>query len=224
MIRMETVGIRTLAGQAKVIGTVLSVGGSMLMTFYKGSLINMWQSHIHWRYVEQAAAAAGAGNSSAAGHNMALGAAFVIASCVAWAIWFIIQAKVSKAFSSPYTSSAIMCSMATVQCVAIAACFARSPSQWALGWDIRLAASVYAVSAYTCMHEFRVDVRMNHRFSIRAIYISQGVIGSGLAVSLMTWCIQRRGPLFVSMFSPLLLVIVAILGWAILNEKLYVGR
>lgn len=40
----------------------------------------------------------------------------------------------------------------------------------------------------------------------------------------MSWCIQKRGPLFVSMFSPLLLVIVSILGWAILDEKLYVGR
>ncbi|RRT56858.1 hypothetical protein B296_00024146 [Ensete ventricosum] len=39
----------------------------------------------------------------------------------------------------------------------------------------------------------------------------------------MSWCLQRRGPLYVSMFSPLLLVVVAVLGWAILDEKLYVG-
>ncbi|ONK63155.1 uncharacterized protein A4U43_C07F11980, partial [Asparagus officinalis] len=33
----------------------------------------------------------------------------------------------------------------------------------------------------------------------------------------------HREALFVSMFNPLLLVIVAVLGWAILDEKLYFG-
>ncbi|XP_065014897.1 WAT1-related protein At1g09380-like [Musa acuminata AAA Group] len=189
--RMETVGIRTLGGQAKVMGTLLCVSGSMLMTFYRGSLIKVWRSHIHWRYAEEMTISSA---NNASDQNMAVGAALVISSCLAWAVWFIIQAKMSKSFSSPYTSSALMCFMAGVQCFVIAAGVERSFSAWALGWDIRLAASLYT-----------------------------GLVGSGLAVSLMSWCIQKRGPLFVSMFSPLLLVIVSILGWAILDEKLYVG-
>ncbi|OAY70848.1 WAT1-related protein [Ananas comosus] len=171
-----------------VTGTVLCVGGSMLMTFYKGSLIKLWPSHIHWRYAENATA--GGGGSG----NMALGAVLVIASCFAWSIWFIIQTKMSKTFASPYTSTAIMSLMAGLQCSVIGVGVEWRLSAWALGWDIRLAAVLYI-----------------------------GIIGSGLAFALMSWCIQKRGPLYVSMFSPLLLVIVAILGWAILDEKLYVG-
>ncbi|WOK96068.1 WAT1-related protein [Canna indica] len=192
--RMESVGIKTMAGQAKVIGTALCVGGSMLMTFYTGSLIKMWPSHIHWRYAEDMASNGGGGGGSPGSQNMAFGAVLVIASCFTWAIWFIVQAKMSKRFSSPYTSSALMCLMASVQCVVIAAGVERKASAWALGWNIRLAASLYI-----------------------------GLVGSGLAFALMSWCIQRRGPLYVSMFSPLLLVIVAIVGWAFLDEKLYVG-
>ncbi|OAY74855.1 WAT1-related protein, partial [Ananas comosus] len=169
-----------------VAGTVLCVGGSMLMTFYKGSLIKLWPSHIHWRYAENATA--GGGGSG----NMALGAVLVIASCFAWSIWFIIQTKMSKSFASPYTSTAIMSLMAGLQCSVIGVGVEWRLSAWALGWDIRLAAVLYI-----------------------------GIIGSGLAFALMSWCIQKRGPLYVSMFSPLLLVIVAILGWAILDEKLY---
>ncbi|KAG6533919.1 WAT1-related protein At1g09380-like [Zingiber officinale] len=187
--RMETVGIRTLAGQAKVAGTVICVGGSMLMTFYRGGLIRMRPSPIHWRYAAEMNSEVGAG-----GQNMALGAALVIASCLAGSSWFIIHAKMSESFSYPYTSSAMMCFMAGVQCLVLAAITERKASAWAMGWDIRLAASIYA-----------------------------GLIGSGLAVSLMSWCIARRGPLFVSMFSPLLLILVAVLGWAILDEKLYAG-
>lgn len=52
----------------------------------------------------------------------------------------------------------------------------------------------------------------------------QGVVGSGIAFAVMSWCIQSRGPLFVSMFSPLMLVVVAVVGWAILEEKIHVGR
>jgi hypothetical protein len=40
----------------------------------------------------------------------------------------------------------------------------------------------------------------------------------------MTWCIQVRGPLFVSMFSPVVLVVVAVLGWGFLDEKVHIGR
>lgn len=58
----------------------------------------------------------------------------------------------------------------------------------------------------------------------RARSLSQGIVGSGIGFSVMAWCIQVRGPLYVSMFSPLLLVVVAIVGWAILGEKIRVGR
>lgn len=192
--RMETVGIRTLAGQAKIIGTVVCVGGSMLMTFYKGSLVHIWPSPIHWKYFEDMTASE---SMNATGHsttNMLFGAVLIIASCFGYSVWFIIQARMSKTFSSPYTSSAIMCWMSAVQCFIFGAAIERKASAWEIGWDIRL---------YT------------------VLYI--GLFGSAFAVSLMAWCIEKRGPLFVSMFNPLLLIIVAVLGWAILDEKLYFG-
>ncbi|RWW62502.1 hypothetical protein BHE74_00030365 [Ensete ventricosum] len=137
------VPFRTVAGQAKVVGTVLCVGGSMLMTFYRGGLIKMWQSPLHWRYAERMTT----GEAGSDYQRMGFGAVLVIASCFAWAIWFIIQAKLSKSFSAPYTSSAIMCFMASVQCLVIAAAVERRRlSAWALGWNIRLAASLYIVS------------------------------------------------------------------------------
>ncbi|KAM3215078.1 hypothetical protein ACQJBY_067192 [Aegilops geniculata] len=39
----------------------------------------------------------------------------------------------------------------------------------------------------------------------------------------MTWCIKLRGPLFVSMFNPVVLVVYAVLGWAFLGEKIHLG-
>ncbi|VAI92308.1 unnamed protein product [Triticum turgidum subsp. durum] len=51
----------------------------------------------------------------------------------------------------------------------------------------------------------------------------QGVVASGVVIAVMSWCIQVRGPVFVSMFSPMMLIIVAVVGWGILGEKIRVG-
>ncbi|XP_057963078.1 WAT1-related protein At1g09380 [Malania oleifera] len=187
--RLETARLRSRAGQAKVFGTIVCVGGAMLLSFYHGGTIGIGESHIHWKLAD------GISKTSASSQgNFILGPFLVITSCVAWAAWFIIQARVSEKFAAPYTSSAIMCFMASIQCLVIGACAERDLSAWSLSSGIRLVASLYAA-----------------------------LVGSALAFCLMSWCIQRKGPLFVSVFSPLLLVIVAILSWALLQEKLYVG-
>ena len=60
---------------------------------------------------------------------------------------------------------------------------------------------------------------------IESVFITlQGVIGSGLMAALMTWVARVRGPLFVSSFYPLFLVIVAIAGSVMLDELLHLGR
>lgn len=48
-------------------------------------------------------------------------------------------------------------------------------------------------------------------------------MGSGLMGILISWCLAMRGPLFVAIFSPLMLVLVAIAGSLLLAEKLYLG-
>ncbi|CAO2192821.1 unnamed protein product [Urochloa humidicola] len=195
-LKMETVRPGTPAGQAKLVGTAVCVGGSMIIPFYKGPILRLWASPIHWRFAEHTSPAAAA--AVAVGHSGGGGAiagdVLIIASCAAWAVWFVLQTRMAEDFSAPYTSTAIMCLMAGVQCAGVSAVMDRSIDVWKLGFDIRL----YSV-----------------------LYI--GIIGSGIGFAIMSWCIQVRGPLYVSMFSPLLLVAVAIIGWAILGEKIRVG-
>jgi drug/metabolite transporter (DMT)-like permease len=52
----------------------------------------------------------------------------------------------------------------------------------------------------------------------------QGLVASGVAITVMSWCIEVRGPVYVSMFSPIMLIAVAFVGWGILDEKIHVGR
>ncbi|CAL4950281.1 unnamed protein product [Urochloa decumbens] len=192
-LKMETVRPGTPAGQAKLVGTAVCVGGSMIIPFYKGPVLRLWASPVHWRFAAEHAPSPAAAHSGGGGGAIA-GDVLIIASCAAWAVWFVLQTRMAEDFSAPYTSTAIMCLMAGAQCAGVSAAMDRSIDVWKLGFDIRL-------------------------YSI--LYI--GIVGSGIGFAVMSWCIQVRGPLYVSMFSPLLLVVVAIFGWAILGEKIRVG-
>lgn len=187
IFRQEKVGLKRLSGQAKVLGTILCVGGAMFLTFYKGPIVNIGESVIRWKYANDS-------GDSKDKSNSVLGSLIVIASTISWAVWYIIQAKVSEKFPAPYTSTLLMCLMGSVQCAVIGAGVNHRASDWALNTPLRLVATIYA-----------------------------GVVCSALAFSLTSWTIQRKGALYVSVFSPLLLILVAILGWALLHEKIYVG-
>jgi drug/metabolite transporter (DMT)-like permease len=52
----------------------------------------------------------------------------------------------------------------------------------------------------------------------------QGIVGSGIVIVAIAWCIKMRGPIFASIFNPLQLLLVAISAYLLLNEKLYLGR
>ncbi|GLT61897.1 hypothetical protein SLA2020_345710 [Shorea laevis] len=187
LCRLEDVRIKTAAGKAKVIGTIVCVGGSMLVSFYHGHTIDITESSIHWIYAEHMAA------SSSGNGTSFLGTFLVIVSCVAWAISLIIQERLEKKCPAPYTTTAVMCFIASIECTVIGFISENKISEWSLRSGIRLVASLYT-----------------------------GIVCNALASCLTIWSQKKKGPLFVSVFSPLLLVIVAILSWALLHEKLFV--
>ncbi|MCL7049615.1 hypothetical protein MKW94_024384 [Papaver nudicaule] len=189
--RMETIGIKRLSGIAKVLATIVCVGGAMLMSFYKGSLINLGKSTLHWRFAEKIIAE----HDSAAGKSSSLiGPVFVFIGVLSWSIWFIIQTKMNATFAAPYSTATIMCGLASIQCVLVGLYKDHSVAAWSLASTTRLIACLYSAA-----------------------------FASALAFVVISWCISKRGPLYVSMFNPLALAMVAFLGWAILDEKLYVG-
>ncbi|KAL9436049.1 hypothetical protein AB3S75_022170 [Citrus x aurantiifolia] len=56
-----------------------------------------------------------------------------------------------------------------------------------------------------------------------SFYISQGAVSSCLNVSIPLWCNEQKGPVFVTIFNPLITVIVAIAAYFLVGEKLHTG-
>nr|VDD59256.1 unnamed protein product [Brassica oleracea] len=132
--------------------------------------------------------------SDSAGSNFFLGPFLIMAAAVSCAGWFIIQTKMSETFAAPYTSTLLMCLMGSIQCGVVALISDHKLADWSLSSPLRLISALYA-----------------------------GVVASALAFCFMSWAINKKGPLYVSVFSPLVLVIVAVFSWTLLEEKLYTG-
>lgn len=52
----------------------------------------------------------------------------------------------------------------------------------------------------------------------------QAVFGSALQVGLCSWCLRKKGPVFVCMFKPLGIAIAAVAGVVFFGDTLYLGR
>lgn len=84
MGRLEVVNIRSPRGIAKILGTGVSLAGVMTMTLYKGgSLRKIGDALIHIN-----------GSTSVVHENWLKGSLLVVASCITWSIWYIMQVTI----------------------------------------------------------------------------------------------------------------------------------
>lgn len=62
-------------------------------------------------------------------------------------------------------------------------------------------------------------------FLLKASIVSwQGIIVTGITYWLQVWAIEKKGPVFTAMFTPLALIITAIFSALIWKEALHWGR
>lgn len=197
LLRMENLKLHKASGKAKAMGTVICVSGAMLLTLYRGPEVHIWGSNIDlFRLSHPHSNRVHHSTSFANSRSFALGASITLISCFCYALWIVLLAKVSKNYPCHYSSTALMGFMGAIQSVVFALCTTRGEAAhgWVLGWNIRL-----------------------------FVVLFMGIVGSGIVVILMTWCANKSGPLFVSIFNPLILVFVALASSLLLNETLHLG-
>ncbi|KAJ9160030.1 hypothetical protein P3X46_025471 [Hevea brasiliensis] len=187
---LEKMGISTLAGKAKVAGMLMGIGGAMLLTFCKGAEIHIWSTHVNLMKL----VTPHGGHVASSDGTRVLGCIFSMSSCISFSLWLIIQAKMSAKYPCPYSSTALMSTMAAIQSVVYTFCVEKDWSQWKLGWNIRLLTAAYA-----------------------------GIVVHGMMITLTIWCVRIKGPMFATIFYPLMLVFTALAGSLLLDEDLHLG-
>jgi hypothetical protein len=86
---MENINMKKLRCQAKVVGTMLTVAGAMLMTLYKGPIVELFwtKDTLHSKNNTTNI------TTSSSNDNWFIGSILLIISTLAWASLFVLQVR-----------------------------------------------------------------------------------------------------------------------------------
>ena len=137
---MESVDCRTIYGQSKICGVILSVGGTVVLSFYNGPALKFFKMTSY------------EGGSSQLHHieeenrkRLVEGTILMLFAVMAWAVWLSLQAKMLKAYPHKLRLTTLQCLLSAVQSFVTAVVFDRKLSSWRLGWDFQLVTLLYCV-------------------------------------------------------------------------------
>ncbi|KAM3217351.1 WAT1-related protein [Capsicum annuum] len=188
IFRLEKVKLTSIRSQAKIVGTVATVAGAMIMTLVRGPIVDLFWTK---GYVGQEAQSGGLNLSHAI-----KGSIMITIGCFSWAAFMILQAITLRTYPAELSLTAWICLLGTAEGAIVAMVMERGKTAvWAINWDSKFLAAVYS-----------------------------GIFCSGLAYYIQGVIMKVRGPVFVTAFNPLSMVIVAILSTIILREQLNLGR
>ncbi|KAF5823550.1 putative EamA domain-containing protein [Helianthus annuus] len=188
ILRLEVVNLKSIRSQAKVVGTITTIAGAMVMTLVKGPVLELfWTKGRHSGNVT---------NNGVDLHHSLKGAIMITIGIFSWACFMVLQAITLKSYPVALSLTAWICFLGSIEGSIVALVMERGNyAVWAIKWDTTLLATLYS-----------------------------GIICSGLAYYIQGIIMKDRGPVFVTAFSPLSMIIVAVMGSIILAEQTYLGR
>uniref|UniRef100_A0A0E0HML5 WAT1-related protein n=1 Tax=Oryza nivara TaxID=4536 RepID=A0A0E0HML5_ORYNI len=196
LLRMEKVRLRSLHSQAKIAGTVFTVAGAVLMIMYHGPVVQFpWSSSASGSAGHHVDGAAAAAATASSASSWLNGTVMLVGSCVCWSGFFILQNNTLQSYPAELSLTALICVLGSAMSGAVAlVAERRDMSVWVIGFDTRLFTAVYS-----------------------------GIVCSGVAYYVQGLVTRARGPVFVTAFQPLCMIITAVLGSTILKEEITLG-
>ncbi|CAA0842231.1 WAT1-related protein [Striga hermonthica] len=188
IFRIEKVNFKSLHSHAKIMGTLVTVGGAMIMTLISGLIIGLpWTNKSH-----DTQASANPNDKE----NPVKGALMIAVGCIGYSAFYTLQAITLKSYPAGLSLTSMVYSLGAFLGTMLTFSVERGNiSVWALGLDDKLLAYVYG-----------------------------GVIVSGLTYHMSMVIMKEKGPVFVTAFSPLSMVIVAFLSSFIFAEQMTIGK
>lgn len=111
-----------------------------------------------------------------------------------WGLWLVFQASVMKSYPPKLLFVTLQCFLSSIQSFAIAIALERDPYQWKLGWNVRLVAVAYC-----------------------------GIIVTGVTYYLQACVLEKKGPVFLAMSTPLALIMTMFCSAILLGEIITLG-
>ncbi|XP_031101356.1 WAT1-related protein At3g30340-like isoform X2 [Ipomoea triloba] len=126
LFRQERINMKCKSGKAKVLGTLICLIGTIVLTLYKGKPLT--NNNASSKGVE-------------AHHNTkswVIGSLFLFAGSLAWSSWFIIQGRVGSDYPYQYSSTSIMSFFGAIQSAIFCFIIDRNNSIWRLKGSLEI--------------------------------------------------------------------------------------
>ncbi|XP_042457814.1 WAT1-related protein At5g64700-like [Zingiber officinale] len=122
------------------------------------------------------------------------GSALMLFGYFACSVSLVLQASICEIYPAKLTMNAVMCFFAALQSSALSLIFERNASSWRMFWNVQLMTIIYS-----------------------------GTIVSGLVYYMQIYCVSEKGPVFCAIFTPLGMLVVALVSAFVFAEQLHVG-
>ncbi|XP_071704061.1 WAT1-related protein At5g40240-like [Rutidosis leptorrhynchoides] len=126
--------------------------------------------------------------------NWLFGGLILLVSVIVGSVWRVLQATTMREYPDQITVVFFFCLFGTLQCIAVSPFLVPNLRYWVVKPGIEMIAIAFGAV-------FGIVFRMN-------------------AIS---WCLEKKGPVFVSMFTPLSIVIAVVMGVTCLGDALHLG-
>lgn len=132
LLRIEQIHLTRKDGIAKVLGTLISVGGASVITLYKGPIVYRPNSASDQPQSQMLLL----GDTKE--KNWTLGCICLIGHCLFWSSWIVLQSPVLKKYPARLSVVSYSCFFSLMQFSAIGAYFERDSAAWQFhsGWEI----------------------------------------------------------------------------------------
>ncbi|CAH2080012.1 unnamed protein product [Thlaspi arvense] len=181
---MEKVVLRSSTTQAKIIGTIVSISGALVVVLYKGpkvlassSLTISLEQHL-----------------SLSESSWIIGGILIASQYLLVSIWLILQTRIMEVY----------------------------PEEISVVFLYNLCAAL--ISAPVCLFAEKdlTSFLLKPDISLASVMYS-GALVSSLGSVIHTWGLHLKGPVYISLFKPLSIVIAVIMGALFLGDPLHLG-
>ncbi|CAF2221842.1 hypothetical protein IGI04_029904 [Brassica rapa subsp. trilocularis] len=126
--------------------------------------------------------------------NSVKGSITMLAANTCWCLWIVLQSKVMKEYTAKLRLVTLQCVFSCMQTAVWAVAVNRSPSVWKIEFGLPLLSMAYC-----------------------------GIMVTGFTYWLQVWAIEKKGPVFTALYTPLALIITCIVSSFLFKETLYLG-
>eukprot|EP00253_Pinus_taeda_P012338 PITA_12338 len=197
---MEKVDIRCVRSRSKIVGTLVCVSGAMATSFLRGpALSQLWRSHsvsdTNALHPMENILVGFVREENGDPGKQIKGCIYLVSAVTILSAALILQAETVKKYPAPLSQTSITAILGSIQTAVLITVLDRGmkPTSWALDRS----------GIFT--------------------FVFAGISCNGLGLALQLWCMQKRGPVFVTIFNPVSTVFSAILSSWFLGDTLHLG-